>query len=122
MTLHWHHRCLTPDPRHVSLTVQDNPEYGFLFEGDGSAYYRYSLYCGLSASAAAAHPVGHPQPHEQQQAPPQQEGAAQHQQQPQHPQFPGYDQQQQVGTLIVKCQSRVCAACSRSLCLAVQQC
>lgn len=83
------------------IVAQDNPEYGFLFDGDGSSYYQYLLYSGLSAEAP---PQQDPQQaHAQQQQPPQQQdGTApqqhqQQQQQQQHPhqqQYPGYEQHQ----------------------------
>eukprot|EP00803_Ostreobium_quekettii_P003823 evm.model.scf_1238.3 EVM.evm.TU.scf_1238.3 scf_1238:26007-36121(-) len=96
-------------PNFVDLIInkqQENPEYGFLFGGEGADYYRWSLYCSLSGHpvdqplagaqyapfpSQPSHPAAQFQPLQQQQQPLQQ------QQQPlQQPQQPLQQQQQPI--------------------------
>ena len=37
-------------------SLQDNPEYGFLFDGEGAPYYRYTLFAALAAAATNVQP------------------------------------------------------------------
>lgn len=62
---------------HSAFKLQDNPEYGFLADGEGSAFYQYTLFSALSAMAAQQQP----QKHQQYQ---------QYQQQQQYPQRDAY--------------------------------
>ncbi len=62
------------------LMPQDNPEYGFLFDGEGSAFYKWSLYSTLSAAAAAAGPQGQQQQQQGEQPGQPQQQTAEHQQ------------------------------------------
>jgi len=64
--------------RLLLLHAQDNPEYGFLADGEGSAFYQYTLFSALSALAAQQH-----QQHQYQQQPPMPQQQQQHQYQPQ---------------------------------------
>jgi hypothetical protein len=89
--------CAATSCEHV-LLLQDNAEYGFLFDGEGSAFYRHALYSGLSAGAApqpAASQMQAPPPVSQQQ---QQPDSMAQQQQNNQQQYAGYDSaHQQVG-------------------------
>ena len=62
------HRQLTD-----GTVPQDNPEYGFLADGEGSAFYHHTLFSALSAMAAQQQPQQHQQyqqlAHPQQPAP-----------------------------------------------------